>query len=105
MHPAHWKIYVRNLGAAAPLSRRPRKVIQFRVRPLLINTDIVVFGGPGVVASYDTDMDEVLGEIVWPGTEASEWFRHPEPGKKLDLSQWFFDGRVVNQGLGIFAYE
>lgn len=104
MKPVQWNIYVRTLGHPVPLSGGSYKVLRFRIGPLLVNRDFVVLGDDRVYAAYDRTTNDAVGRKIWPGTEPTEWIEHPIVGELLDLSDWFIDSRIADEGVELAAY-
>ena len=77
-------------------------LVRFKLWPLLVNTDIVVVGGPQCYATFDTDADDAQGLVLWPNDrEGTPWFFDPEG---LDMADWFVDARVANDGIRLFGF-
>lgn len=105
MKPVQWNIYVRTLGHPVPLSGSSYKVLRFRLSPLLVNREFVVLGDDRVYAAFDRTTNDAVGRKIWPGTEPTEWIENPIPGEPLDLSEWFVDARIADEGVEVFAYR
>lgn len=63
-----------------------------------------MFGNDRVNGAFERTSNDAVGRKIWPGTEPTEWIENPIAGELVDLSQWFIDGRVADEGVELFAY-
>ncbi len=92
MKPYNSAVIVLNPGKCVPLSDSPKRVLELHVQSLIENTGYVCIGGPGVRAR--------AGERNSPQMDAGETFSWKQP---TDLSWWYVDATVANEGVCILA--
>mgnify|MGYP001591235944 CR=1 FL=1 len=92
MKPYNARVVVPIPGRCVQLSDTPQGVLEIHVQSLIENTGYVCIGGPGVRAR--------AGERNSPHMDAGETFSWKLP---TDLSQWWIDATVANEGVCILG--
>lgn len=92
MKPYNARVIVPTARTAVPLSYSPKLVSELHLQALSENTGKICVGGPGVLATS--------GERNSPHLNAGENFSWKVP---TDLSWWWIDATVANEGVCILA--